>query len=119
VTDPFPIERITRLDLQPDEVLAVTVGWDDLTMEQIDDFGQLLATWLTEHGVRIAGVVILPKGSKLAAINASDEIGPCETCGTPYSDCEISADTPDYTTDANGNHDGLCCEDCQHPGPPQ
>lgn len=42
------------------------------------------------------------------------ELGACTTCGTPFRDCEISEDEPDYTTDANGNHDGLCCEDCQH-----
>jgi hypothetical protein len=42
------------------------------------------------------------------------DLGPCDTCGTPYRECEISADEPDYATDANGNHVGLCCEDCQH-----
>jgi hypothetical protein len=41
-------------------------------------------------------------------------LGPCTTCGTPYDACEVSADDPEYTTDANGNHDGLCCEDCMH-----
>jgi hypothetical protein len=41
-------------------------------------------------------------------------LGPCTTCGTPYRACEISADDPEYATDANGNHDGLCCEDCIH-----
>jgi hypothetical protein len=41
-------------------------------------------------------------------------LGPCTTCGTPFEACEISADEPTYTVDANGNCDGLCCEDCEH-----
>lgn len=41
-------------------------------------------------------------------------LGPCTTCGTPFEACEISADEPEYATDANGNHEGLCCEDCEH-----
>ena len=47
-------------------------------------------------------------------IEQPDILGPCSTCGTPYRECEISADEPEYTTDANGNHEGLCCGDCGH-----
>lgn len=43
-----------------------------------------------------------------------EQLGRCLTCQTPYAECEISAEDPDYATDANGNHEGLCCEDCQH-----
>lgn len=42
------------------------------------------------------------------------ELGPCHDCGTPYRDCLLSDPDAEYVTDANGNHDGLCCEDCWH-----
>jgi hypothetical protein len=41
-------------------------------------------------------------------------LGRCTSCGLPYRDCPISEPDAEWTTDANGNHDGLCCEDCQH-----
>lgn len=44
-----------------------------------------------------------------------DGLSRCEGCGCPYDDCPISDDDAEWTTDANGNHDGLCCEDCWHP----
>lgn len=43
------------------------------------------------------------------------DLGLCTTCSTAYDECEISADEPEYATDANGNHEGLCCADCWHP----
>lgn len=45
------------------------------------------------------------------------DLGPCDTCGTPYEQCPVSDDDAQWTTDANGNHDGLCCEDCFHRDP--
>ncbi len=41
-------------------------------------------------------------------------LGRCVDCGAPYDRCEEALDSGEYTTDANGNHDGLCCEGCQH-----
>lgn len=41
-------------------------------------------------------------------------LGRCTSCGLPHQDCPISDPDAEWTTDANGNHDGLCCEDCQH-----
>lgn len=41
-------------------------------------------------------------------------LGRCVDCGAPYDRCEEALDAGDYTTDANGNQDGLCCEGCQH-----
>lgn len=47
-------------------------------------------------------------------VDAGTSLGPCTACGTPYDECPISDDAAEWDTDANGNHDGLCCEDCQH-----
>lgn len=41
-------------------------------------------------------------------------MGPCDTCGEPYESCPVSDPDAHWTTDANGNHEGLCCEDCGH-----
>lgn len=72
-------------------------------------------------GVHAAGLeqarveALRAEGEFFASLRRAAAMGPCTTCGTPYDECEISADEPDYTTDANGNHEGLCCEDCGHP----
>lgn len=52
--------------------------------------------------------------SQLLVEWAASGLGPCSTCGTLYEECPISEDGTEWTTDANGNHNGLCCEDCWH-----
>lgn len=66
------IEGLARLDLRPDEILAVTVGWPDLTVHQLQDFEEFLTGWLAIHGQPAAGVMVLPQGSQLAAIRAPE-----------------------------------------------
>jgi hypothetical protein len=62
------IEALTRLDLKPTEVLAVTVGWPDLTPAQLEQFGEFLTDWLNFHHMPVAGVLVLPSGSSMQAI---------------------------------------------------
>lgn len=110
------IEALTRLDLKPSEVLAVTVGWPGLTPVQLEQYGEFLADWFDLHQMSVAGVLVLPQGSQVTAIAAPDDsgLGRCTACGLPHQECPISEPDAEWTTDANGNHEGLCCEDCQH-----
>lgn len=66
------IEGLARLDLQPDEILAITMGIPGLTVEQCEQVGEYLAMWLADHGQPVAGVLVLPQGSQLAAIRAPE-----------------------------------------------
>lgn len=70
------IEALTRLDLKPDEILAVTVGWPNLTPVQLEQYGEFIADWLDQHNTPVAGVLILPQGSSLAAIPPPTEDAP-------------------------------------------
>lgn len=66
------IEALARLDLRPDEILAVTLGIPDLTIDQCAEAQDWLTAWLAEHGQPVAGVLVLPQGSQLAAIRAPE-----------------------------------------------
>jgi hypothetical protein len=44
-------------------------------------------------------------------------LGACTSCNTPYDECPITDDDAEWDTDENGNHTGLCCEDCEHLAP--
>lgn len=95
--DGEPITFVSRLELSLDcngESTVCLTAPAELVDIDVD-----VAAFVTAH----AGPVPHPSG-----------LGPCTTCGRPYGDCEQALDSGDYTTDANGNHDGLCCEDCQH-----
>ena len=63
------IEALTRLDLKPDEILAVTIGWPDLKPWQLEQFSEFLASWLDCHHMPVAGVLILPAGSQVIALD--------------------------------------------------
>lgn len=69
---PIDIEALTRLDLRPDEVLAVTLGIPGLKPMQLQEFEEFLTIWLCEHNRPVAGVLVLPQGSQLAAISGRD-----------------------------------------------
>jgi hypothetical protein len=68
------IEALGRLDLRPDEILAVTLGGPQLTPDQLAEASEWLTAWLHEHGMPVAGVLILPQGSELAAIRAPEPV---------------------------------------------
>lgn len=70
MSEPFPldVEALTRLDLKPDEILAVTVGWHDATPVQLEMFGEYLTDWLDVHHMPVAGVLMLPRGSTVQAV---------------------------------------------------
>lgn len=95
--DGEPIAFASRIELSLDchgastVCLTVPAGLVDIDVD--------VAAFVTAH----AGPQPHPSG-----------LGPCTACGRPYGDCEQALDSGDYTTDANGNHYGLCCEDCQH-----
>ena len=82
----------------------------DLTPDQLRQAKEAIAEAMTKQGISVAGVGV----DWIAPAAEASSLGPCTSCGRPYSDCEEALDSGDYTTDANGNHDGLCCEDCQH-----
>jgi hypothetical protein len=82
----------------------------DLTPDQLRQALPAIAEAMAEQGISVAGVGV----GWIAPAAETGSLGRCTSCGRPYSDCEEALDSGDYTTDANGNHDGLCCEDCQH-----
>jgi hypothetical protein len=68
------IEALTRLDMRPDEILAVTLGVPDLTVQQCAEAQEWLTEWLAEHGQPVAGVLVLPQGSQLAAMRVPEPV---------------------------------------------
>lgn len=68
------IEALARLDLRPDEILAVTFGAPNLTADQCAEVQEWLTTWLAAHGQPVAGVLVLPQGTGLAAIRAPEPV---------------------------------------------
>lgn len=63
----FDVETLTRLDLKPNEILAVTVAWSNPTPAQLEQFGEFVTGWLAAHGMPVAGVLVLPPGSQVQA----------------------------------------------------
>src|SRR5690348_1050951 len=57
-------EALTRLDLKPTEILAVTFG-QAATPDQCVEAQKMLADWLDTHGMPVAGVIVLAPGSKI------------------------------------------------------
>lgn len=68
------IEALARLDLRPDEILAVTYGVPGLTVDQCVEVQEWLTGWLADHGQPVAGVLVLPQGSQLAALRAPEPV---------------------------------------------
>lgn len=68
------IEALARLDLRPDEILAVTYGVPGLTVDQCEQVSDYLRNWLADHGQPVAGVLVLPQGSQLAAIRTPQPV---------------------------------------------
>lgn len=68
------IEALARLDLRPDEILAVTYGMPGMTPRQCAEAQEWLTAWLADHGQPAAGVLVLPQGSGLAAIRAPEPV---------------------------------------------
>lgn len=67
------IEALARLDLRPDEILAVTLGTPNLTADQCAEAQEWLTDWFATHGQPVAGVLVLPQGSQLAAVRAPED----------------------------------------------
>lgn len=66
------IEGLARLDLRPDEILAITLGVPNLDIDQCEQVSEYLTGWLAVHGQPVAGVLVLPQGTHLAAIRAPE-----------------------------------------------
>jgi hypothetical protein len=73
------IEALARLDLRPDEILAVTYGIPGITVDQCEQVQEWLTCWLADHGQPVAGVLVLPQGSSLAAVRAPKDDAPSGT----------------------------------------
>jgi hypothetical protein len=61
------VEALTRLDLKPTEILAVTFG-QPITPDQCVEAQERLSEWLEAHGMPVAGVIVLPPGSTMQAV---------------------------------------------------
>jgi hypothetical protein len=71
------IEALARLDLRPDEILAVTLGGLEASHADFGQIGEDITEWLAVHGQPVAGVMVLPEGSGLAAIRAQGSATVC------------------------------------------
>ena len=68
------IEALARLDLRPDEILAVTLGGLDPARMNVAQMAEDITEWLAAHGQPVAGVMVLPQGSQLAALRSPEPV---------------------------------------------
>lgn len=92
------IEGLARLDLRPDEILAVTLAVPDLTAQQCEEAQSYIAARLHEYGQPVAGVLVLPQGSQLAAIRAPKPVTVnVDFSGTKWTSAQMDEFVREFT----------------------
>ena len=92
------IEALARLDLRPDEILVVAFGDPDVTAWQCAEVQEWLTDWLADHSQPVAGVLVLPQGTQLAAIRAPQPVTVnVDFKGTGWDSDQVEGFTREFT----------------------